>query len=155
MYPDWKIDYLEKGYVNTHIQVAHLRFPNFEFLHYDQLKQVAFWATVVPVLEEVHPFHCVSRLSANSLLSHWGAEGSCRFDFHELLLCVIPSQPWPAHAKANQLPISSVLGLWLDVGWTGIAFPSLWCMKPLLWPFRPYSTQGACQTVLAIPDLLA
>jgi len=34
-------------------------------------------------------------------------------------------------------------------------FHLLWQAKSLLWPFWPYSRQGACQTVLVVPDLLA
>jgi hypothetical protein len=115
MYQDWRIDYSEEGYVNIHIQVAHIRFQNFGFLHYDHVQEVAFWVAVVPVLEEVHPSLCASIVSADSLLCHLGVESSCWYDFHKQLLCVIPSKPSPAHGKANQLPASSLLGHQLDV----------------------------------------
>ena len=65
---------------------------------------MAFWAEVAPVVVEVHTCLCTSSVSANSLLCHFGKEGSHPFDFHELLPDVIVSQPSPCYARETQLP---------------------------------------------------
>jgi len=57
----------EAEYVYTHSRVAHLLFRSFEFSHCDQVAQVAFCATVVLVMVDVHPCLCASSESADSL----------------------------------------------------------------------------------------
>jgi len=55
--------------------------------------------------------------------------------------------------------LNTPLLLFWDLGvrflWSGIVFPLSWSAKTLFWPFWPYSRPGACQTVPAVPDLLA
>jgi len=155
MHQDWKHDGWEEEYVYTHIQVVHLWFWNSELLHCDPLAQVVFWALVSPVLEEVNPFLCAVSVSADTLLLHFGKEGSRDSDFHEPLLGVFPSRPCPLYAQETQLPTSSLLGLCSEVSGSGVAFHLLQYTTTLLRPFRPYSTHCACRTVLGVPDLLA
>jgi len=152
---DWSIERCEEEYVYTHTWVAHLRFWNFELLHCHQPAQMAFRGEVVPILQEVHPFLCTSSESADYLVCHFGKEGSRQLDINKPLPGVFPSQPSPFDAQETQLPASSLHGLQHKFAWPGVTFPLLPHVKSLLWPFCPYSTPGACQTVLAVPDLLA
>jgi hypothetical protein len=45
--------------------------------------EAAFWADVPPVQVEVRRFLCASSVSADSLLCHFGMEGSSLFDFYK------------------------------------------------------------------------
>jgi len=151
---DWKIEPREAGNVDTHIRVAHLLFRSFELSHCHQVARVAFQASVVLVVVEVHQFLCASSESVDSLLCHFGKEGSRPFDFPEPLLGVFLSQPSPCYAQETQHPASSLLELWRVVSWIFVACSQLWLVKTLPSPFRPYSRQDACLTIQAVPDLL-
>jgi len=151
---DWIIEHREAEYVYTHIRVAHLLLWGFEFSQCHQVAQVAFWASVASVVVDVHPRLCTSCESVDSLLCHFGKEGSHPFDFPEPLPGVIPSQPSACYAQETQHPVSSLLELRRVVSRVVVGFPQLGRAKTLLYPFWPYSRQDACQTVQAVPDLL-
>jgi len=102
MHQDWKIEHWEEEYVYTHIQVAHLPIRNFELLHCHQPAQVVFHAEVALDLEGVHLFLCASSVSADSLLCHFGQEGSSLSDLHEALPGVFPSQPSPFYGQETE-----------------------------------------------------
>ena len=155
MHQAWIIESWEKEHVYTHIRVTHLRFLNFELSYCHQIVQVAFWVVVAPFLLQVHLFLCTSCASPGSVLYYFVKESSRPRDCHEPLPGVFLSQPSPLYAQETQLPASFLLGLQRKVSWQDIAFSLLLCKKTLLWSFWPYSRQGACWTVLAIPDLLA
>jgi len=161
MHDDWKIEYWEAENVNSHTWMAYNLFHNFQFPRCLQLAEVAFraelgfWAEVPPVRLVVHRFPSVSRMSADPLLCHFGREGSRQSDFYKPLLGVFLSQPSPFNAQETQPLASSVLGLQSEVYGYVVAFPPLQCAETLLWPYWPYSRQGACRTVLAVPKLLA
>ena len=76
---------------------------------------MAFWAEVALVVEEVHLCLCASSVSAESLLCHFGKEGSRLFDFHEPLPGDILSQPSRCYARGSHQPTSSLSGLRLKV----------------------------------------
>jgi hypothetical protein len=57
--------------------------------------EAAFRVEVPPVPVEVRRFHCASSVSADSLLCHFGMEGSSLFDFHKPLPGVFLSRPSP------------------------------------------------------------
>jgi len=155
MHFDRKIACCETDTVYTHTWMASIQFPNFQFPHCDQVAQMAFWAKVRPVLVEVRWFLCAFSMSADSLLCHFGMESSRLCDFNKPLPGVFLSQPSPIHAQETLLLTSSLLGLRCKVSWSGVAFRLLGRTTTLLSPFWQYSEQGACQTVLAVPDLLA
>ena len=101
-----------------HICMAHVQFGNLALRHSHQVVQVAFKVQVVSVLV-LAVCVClvgVSRLlstlsiSAESVLSHFGKEGSCSYDIHRPLQGVIPLQPSPAYAQESPLPAGSVVG---------------------------------------------
>jgi hypothetical protein len=95
--------------------MAYLLFHNFRFPQRHLVAQVAFRAEVPPVLEEVRRFLCASSGSADSLLYHFGMEGSRPYDFCKPLPGVFPSQPSPSDAQETQLLASSLLGLRREV----------------------------------------
>jgi hypothetical protein len=76
--------------------MAYLLFHLFRFPQRHLVTQVAFRAEVPPVLEERWWFLCASSGSPDSLLYHFGMEGSWPSDFCKLLPGVFPSQPSPA-----------------------------------------------------------
>jgi hypothetical protein len=73
--------------------------------------EAVFWAEVPPVLVEVRLFLCTSSVSADSLLCHFGIEGSHLFDFYKPLPGVFLSQPSPFGDQETQLLASSLLGI--------------------------------------------
>jgi hypothetical protein len=77
--------------------------------------QVVFRAKVALVVVEEHLCLCVSSVTADSLLCHFGKEGSHLCDFHESMLGVFLLSPSPSHAQENQFLASSLLGLWVKV----------------------------------------
>jgi len=154
IHQDWKIECWEEEYVYTHGRVAPLWFQNFDLPHCHQVAQEAFREEAAPVLVEVHPSLWASRVSGDSLLCHFGNEGRRQFDYHEPLTGVCREQPSTLYAQETRLLVSSLLSLPHNVSSIDIAFPVLRCMYTLLWPIRPYSRQGACQTVLVVPNLL-
>jgi len=155
MHHDWKIQHWEVEYVYTPIRVVHLLFQCFDFAHCRQVAQVAFWAEVTQVVVEVHPCLCVSSVTADSLLCHFGKEGSCPFDIYESLLGAFLSPPSPFYIQDTKFLASSLLGLWHEVSRLVGASPQLQCAKSLLWPLWPHWRQGACRTVLWVPDFPA
>jgi hypothetical protein len=144
---------VENAYTRT--WMAYLLFHNFRFPQRHLVAQVAFWAEVPPVLEEMQRFRCASRGSAISLLDDFGMEGSRPYDFCKPLPGVFPSQPSPSDAQETQLLASSLLGRQREVSQLVVVFPELRHAKSHLWPLLPYSRQGARRTVLGVPDLLA
>jgi hypothetical protein len=152
---DSKIVCLEVENAYTHNWVAYFLFDNICVPQHHLVAEVAFRAVVPPVLVEVRKFLCTSSGSAHSLLYHFGMGGSWPYDFCKPLLGVFLSQPSPSDAQETQLLASSLLGLQRKDSSLVVAFPFLCLGKTHLWPFSPYSRQGACQTVAAVPDLLA
>jgi hypothetical protein len=75
--------------------MAYLLFHLFRFRQRHLVAQVAFRAEVPPVLEEVLRFLCTSSGSPDSLVYHFGMEGSRPYDFCKPLPGVFPSQPSP------------------------------------------------------------
>jgi len=161
MHYDWKIEFWAEETVYTHTWMAYLLFHNFQFPHYHQVVQVAFWvevefqAEVQPVLVEVPWFLCASSVSADSLLCHFGMEDSRQYDFYKPWPGVFRTQASPFDTRRTQCLSSSRLGLGHQVTCLVVVFPLLWCATTLLGPFWPYSRQGGCRTVLAVPDFLA
>jgi len=163
MDPDWKIERWQEEYVYTHIWVAHLRFRIHELPHYHRVPQVALWVDEVWVpmlavqveLVELHQCLCACSISGDSVLFQFGKEGRCPVDFPKAWQGVFPLSSSHFSAKETQLPTASVVGLWHEFTWLGIALPLVWGTETFLRPLWPYSTWGACQTVLAVPDLLA
>ena len=96
-----------------------------------------------------------SSVSGDSVVCHFGKEGSCPCDVNEQYPGVFLSQLSHFYAPETPLTACSLLGLRHKVSLSGIAFFLLHHAKTLLWPFWPYSIQGACQTVLAVPYLFA
>jgi hypothetical protein len=101
--------------------MAYLLFHNFHVRHCHLVAQVAFRveaafrAKVPPVLVEVRQILCASSMSTDSLLCHFGMEGSRPFDFYQPLSGVFQSQPSPFNAQEPQLLASSLLGLRREV----------------------------------------
>jgi len=154
MHPDGKIERWEREYVYIYIRVAHLLFRNLMLPHYHNVAQVAFWAEVSLGLVEVHPCLCASSVSADALLCQFGMEGSHPSDFLEPLPGVFLSQCSLCYAQGTQLPAPSLLRHRCKDSWQRVVFSLLWSAIILLRPFWPYSWQGACWTVVAVPDLL-
>jgi len=115
MHYGWKIEYLEVENAYTHTLMAYLLFHKFHFPQRQLGAQMAFRAEVPPVLEEVRRFLCASSGSPDSLLYHFGMEGSWPNDFCKPLPGVIPSQPSTSDAQETQLLASSLLGLRREV----------------------------------------
>jgi hypothetical protein len=109
--------------------MAYFLFHNFRFPQRHLLPQVAFRAKVPPVLEEVRQFVCTSSVSPDSLVYHFGLEGSRAFDFCNALQGVFPSQPSPPDAQETQLLTSSLLGLGREVSQLVVVLPLLWSAK--------------------------
>jgi hypothetical protein len=111
---------MENAY--THSWMAYLLFHNFRFPQHDLVVQVAFRAVmafqaeVPPGLVEVWRFLSASSMSADSLLYHFGMEGSRPYDLYKPLPGVFPSQPSPSDAQETELLASAVLGLQGVVG---------------------------------------
>jgi len=99
----------------THTWMAYLLFHNFYFRQWHLVVQVVFRAEVLPILLEVRWFHCASSVSADSLLCHFGMEGSCPYDIYKPLPAVILSQPSPWYAQETQLLAFSLLRLRCEV----------------------------------------
>jgi len=70
--------------------------------------QVAFQASVAPVVVQVHPCLCASSESLDSLLCQFGKEDSHLFDFPEPLPGVFLSQPSPSYARETQYHATSL-----------------------------------------------
>ena len=151
---DWKSKSWDAEYVYTDIRVAHLLFRSVDFPHCHQVAQVAFRASVAPVVVEFHSCLCTSSESVECLLRNFYKEDSRPFDFHNPLPCVCLSHPSPSYARATQHRASSFLRLWRVVSRSVVAFPLSRSMTSLLYPFWPYSRQDAWWTVQAVPDLL-
>jgi len=115
---------------------------------------VGFQMEVPPVLVEVRWLRWASSVSAVSLLCHVCMEGSRPYDFYKPLQGVFPSQPTPFYLQETQLLASSLLRLRHEVFELGVVFPFLRSAETPVWPFWPYSRQGACRTVLAVPEVL-
>jgi hypothetical protein len=105
--------------------MAYLLFHNYRFPQHHLVAQVAFWAEVPPVLEEMQRFRCASSGSANSLLDHFGMEGSRPYDLCKPLPGVFPSQPSPSDAQETQLLASSLLGRQREVSQLVVVFAEL------------------------------
>jgi hypothetical protein len=73
--------------------------------------EAAFWAEVLPVLVEVRQLLCASSVSADSLLCHFGMDGSHLFDFYRPLPGVFVMQPSLFDDQECQLLAPSLLGL--------------------------------------------
>jgi hypothetical protein len=86
-----------------HISVAHPLVWNLQFPHCHQVVQVAFQGEVVAVHVEVQIFLRASRMSADSLLYHFGMEGSRLLDFPEPLWGDYLSQPLLLYMQETQL----------------------------------------------------
>jgi len=69
----------------------------------------------VLVVVEVYLCLCASSMPADSLLCHFGKEGSHPFDFQELLPGDFQSLPSLCYAPETQLLASSLLGLRCEV----------------------------------------
>ena len=77
-----------------------MRFAKFELHDCHWVAQVAIWVEVAFVLvsavsvglEEVHLFLCAFSMSVDSLLCHFGKDGSRQIDFHKPLPGVVLSQ---------------------------------------------------------------
>jgi len=91
MHQDRKIERWVGEYKYTHFWVTRLRVRKRELRHCDQVAQVGFRAKVPSVLlsavsfglVEVHPCLCTSSMSADSVVCHFGKEGSRLFHFSE------------------------------------------------------------------------
>ena len=163
MHHDWTIEHGEEQYVYTHIRVAQLGFGIGELpqcywvaqvaIRSDHASVLASTVCVAPV--EVHIVHCACSVSGESLQYHVAKKGSRPMDYPEAYVGVILLQPLHVYCQECSISVASPLRLCAEVFWSDIAFPQLWHAKPLICPFRPYWTQGTCQTVLAVPDLLA
>jgi len=149
--------------VYIQIQWAGLGYWNFGRDFGCRMAQVAFqvevelflMSAVWVGLEEVRPCPCASSLSVDSWRCHFGKEGSRQFDFDKPLPGVVLLQLSPFYAQEIQHPASSLPRLLREASKSAAAFPLSRLAKTLLQPFSPYSTPGACLTVLAVPDLLA
>jgi len=99
-------------------QLANYQFRYVDLPHWHRVAQEVFRDEMASILVsdvfvgllEVHLFLCASSVFADSLLCHFGKEGSHPCGFHERLLGVILSEPPPVYAKETQLPTSSLLG---------------------------------------------
>jgi hypothetical protein len=89
--------------------MAYLLFHLFRFPQRHHVAQVAFRAEVPQVLDEVRLFLCASSGSPDSVLNHFGMEGSRPDDVCKPLPGVFPSQPSPSDAQETQLLASSLL----------------------------------------------
>jgi len=132
MYNDWNIEHWKLEYTYTHIWVVHRLFQCFDFAY---CESVAFQAEMALAVVEVHLCLCVSSVTADSLLCHFGKQGNHSFDFHYSMPNVFILPPSPLYAQETQLRASSLLGLRHEVFWLGGAFHPLWRVKTLLWPF--------------------
>jgi len=163
MHQDWKIECKEVEYVKPHIRVANCRFGNLELQHCHWMAREVFWAEVALVLVlavcvgwvKVHQSLCTSSVSANSFGWSFGSDGSHPCGFDEAQLGFFPSQSSPVYAQDTQLPAYTLPILRCEVWWLGVAFLPLQPVDTPLRPVWPYSRRGTCQTVLAVPDLLA
>jgi len=151
---DWTIKRWEVEYVYTPLWVAHLLFQSFEFSHFHQMAQVAFWAEVAPVLVDMDPFLCTLSLSVDSLLCHFGKAGSQPFGVHKPLPGVLLSQHSPCYDRETQHLASCLLGLPQKVSLLVVTFHLLRRAKTILWPFWPYSRQDRFRTIQAVRDVL-
>jgi hypothetical protein len=95
--------------------MARLQFLSFEFAYFHYMAQVAFRAEVVPAQVEVYQCLSASSMCVDSLLCHFGKEGSRLCDFHEPLPGVFSSQCLSWYAQENQCTASSVLRLRREV----------------------------------------
>ena len=163
MYQDWKFERRKEGHVYIHIWREDVGLCNcgLDFSH--RMVQVAFRVKVALLLvlgvcvelEGVSPSFCASSVSVDSLRFHFGMDGSRQFHLHKPSPGVVLSQLSPCYTKEILHPASSLRGLLRKVSWSAVLFPLSLRAKTLHLPFSPYSRQGACLTVLAVPDLLA
>jgi hypothetical protein len=107
---DWEILRGEEEDVGKQLPVAHLLFRSCDISHYHPVAQLAFRAEVASVVVEVHSWLCVSSISVDSVVCHFGKEGSHLFDFHKQLPGGFPSQPSPYYAMEKHHPVSFLLG---------------------------------------------
>jgi len=159
---DWTIECYKEVRVNTHIKVANCQFGNFDLPHHHWVTQAVFWAEMALGVVLVV---CVGRVEVDTCLSTYRVfADSARCNFVKWHLCVwfqwslaecLSIAAFIIYAQVTQLPASSLLRPLHEVSWSGIAFPLSRRAKPLLWPFRPDSWPGTCQTVPPGPDLLA
>jgi len=89
MHYDSKIECWDPVNVDLHKGMAYLPFNNFRFRQCHLAAQeacrteVAFQAEVLPVLLDVRQFLFASHVSADSMLCHFGMEGSRSCDFYK------------------------------------------------------------------------
>ena len=110
---DWKIPHREELYANVYIRPTNWRFENIELWNCHRLGQGAYWAAVRSALEsaayvswvEVHLFFCVPRVSADSLLCHFGRVGSQMFGFDKALPAVFVLQLSPFIPRNHNTPL--------------------------------------------------
>jgi hypothetical protein len=110
------IEHCEVVYVYTHIWLAYHLFQCFDISHCHQVALVSFGAEVALVVIEVDPVPCVSSMTADSMLCHFGKKRIHLFHFHKSLPDVFLSLPSTFHAQETQLVASSLLGLRCEVG---------------------------------------
>ena len=72
---------------------------------------MVFRVVVELIVGEVHLCLCITSVTADYLLCHFGKEGSRLFDFHESLPGVFLSPPSPCYAQETQLLASPLLRL--------------------------------------------
>jgi hypothetical protein len=77
--------------------------------------QLVVSVEVPPVLVELWWFLWTSSMAADSVLYHFGMQGSQLNDICKPLPGVFPSQPSPSDAQETQLHVSSLLGLQPEV----------------------------------------
>jgi hypothetical protein len=77
--------------------------------------EAAFQGEVPPVLMKVRLFLCASSVFADTLICHFGMEGSRLFDLYKPFPGISLSQPSPVDDQVTQLLAFSLLGLWRKV----------------------------------------
>jgi len=148
MHHDWKIEPREVDYLYAHIPVAHNLLQCFEFTHCRSAAKVS-----LGVVQTVNLSLCASCVTVDSVMCHFGNDGSCLFDFHKLLPGDFQSPQSPFCVPEIQLVTSSLLGVRCEDSWLVVIFVLIPRATMLLWPFWPYSGNSACRIVLAVPDL--
>jgi len=122
MHYECQIECVEVESVYTDTWVAYLRFHDVHFRRYRLVAQVAFGADVAfravvpPVLVHVRWFLCSWNMSVDSLLYHFGMEGSRPCAIYKPLPVVFLSQPLPSSTQDTQLVTSSLFRLRHEVG---------------------------------------
>jgi hypothetical protein len=90
---------------------------------------------------EVHLFLDVTIVSGDFLLCQFVQQGTWAFGFDAACPGVFLSQPSPCYAQETENHTAAHGGTWLKVSRVGIVFPSLRCVKTLLWQYSPCSWQ--------------